>query len=182
MTIQGSEDPLLEIDHTGASGHPAIWFKQDGSPKAYMWWDRVNNSLRFGTPAANPILSLMNNGNVGIGTTNPASKLEIAAQDGLAIIGYQPFLTLRDTNAGGRAEHTWRVGTATLVFIPTASSAAARRCSSRSPAATSASAQQTRKPGSMSSGQTRTRALQITGGADFAENFESMSRRRAATR
>lgn len=65
MTIQGSEDPLLEIDHTGASGHPAIWFKQDGSPKAYMWWDRINNSLRFGTHTANPILSLMNNGNVG---------------------------------------------------------------------------------------------------------------------
>ncbi len=99
-TIQGSEDPLLEIDHTGASGHPAIWFKQDGAPKAYMWWDRINNSLRFGTHDANPILSLMNNGNVGIGTNAPSSKLEIVAQDGLKITGYQPFLTLTDTNSG----------------------------------------------------------------------------------
>ena len=34
------------------------------------------------------------NGNVGIGTNNPNSRLEIIAQDGLQIVGYQPFLTL----------------------------------------------------------------------------------------
>jgi hypothetical protein len=39
------------------------------------------------------------NGNVGIGTPNPFSKLEIAAQDGLLIHGYQPFLTLKDSNS-----------------------------------------------------------------------------------
>jgi hypothetical protein len=43
-----------------------------------------------------------NAGNVGIGTTNPTSKVEIAAQDGLAITGYQPFLTLRDANAANK--------------------------------------------------------------------------------
>jgi hypothetical protein len=42
------------------------------------------------------------NGNVGVGTANPTSKLEIAAQNGLAITGFQPFLTLRDTNASNK--------------------------------------------------------------------------------
>jgi hypothetical protein len=36
--------------------------------------------------------------NVGIGTTSPASKLDIVAQNGLQITGFQPFYTLRDTN------------------------------------------------------------------------------------
>ena len=39
-------------------------------------------------------------GNVGVGTSNPTSKLEIHAQDGVQIIGYQPFLTLSDSNSG----------------------------------------------------------------------------------
>ncbi len=42
-----------------------------------------------------------NAGNIGIGTATPTSKLEIIGQNGLSISGYQPFLTLRDTNAGG---------------------------------------------------------------------------------
>jgi hypothetical protein len=46
------------------------------------------------------IVTLNTNGNVGIGTDAPSSKLEIVAQDGLKISGYQPFLTLTDTSAG----------------------------------------------------------------------------------
>ncbi len=38
------------------------------------------------------------NGNVGIGTNTPNSKLEIIGQDGLQIVGFQPFLTLNDSN------------------------------------------------------------------------------------
>jgi hypothetical protein len=96
MTLQGSDDLLLSINHTGTTGNPAIWFQQDGVDKAYLWWDQVNSRLNLGTPAVNPIVSLQNNG----------SRLEIAAQDGLAITGFQPFLTLRDTNppaAGARS-------------------------------------------------------------------------------
>jgi len=41
-------------------------------------------------------------GDVGIGTTLPRSKLEIIAQNGLSISGFQPFLTLRDSNGGNK--------------------------------------------------------------------------------
>jgi hypothetical protein len=101
ITVQGSEDPLLRLDHTGQTGNPALWFQQDGVDKAFLWWNQINSSLNLGTPSANPLLILRDNGNVGIGTNNPRSRLEIAGQDGLAISGFQPFLTLRDTNASG---------------------------------------------------------------------------------
>ena len=52
-----------------------------------------------GSPAKY-LMTIADNANVGIGTITPTSKLEIAAQDGLAITGYNPFLTLRDANAG----------------------------------------------------------------------------------
>jgi hypothetical protein len=48
-------------------------------------------------------LKLHNNGNVGLGNFDSSvntSKLQIYAQDGLRIVGYQPFLNLIDDNAG----------------------------------------------------------------------------------
>ncbi len=44
---------------------------------------------------------VLEDGNVGIGTKTPTSKLEVIGQNGLAITGPEPFLTLRDTTAGG---------------------------------------------------------------------------------
>ncbi len=58
-----------------------------GPALAELW--KVNGSVIY-----------YNGGNVGIGTTIATSRLEIVAQDGLGIVGYQPFLTLKDDNAG----------------------------------------------------------------------------------
>lgn len=64
----------------GSAGQ--IQFNEGGNLKAdaALHWDNTNKRL-------------------GIGTATPSSKLEIAGQDGLAITGYEPFITLRDTNA-----------------------------------------------------------------------------------
>lgn len=79
-----------------------------------MPWDLTGNS---GTSPATNFLGTKDNepliiktqdqeamridpsGNVGLGTSPTSSKLEIAAQDGLQIRGFQPFLTLSDSNS-----------------------------------------------------------------------------------
>ena len=62
--------------------------------------------VRFLSPTklGNSVL-FQNSGNIGLGTTNPASKLEIRAQDALNIRGKEPFLTFRDTNVTGNPRH-----------------------------------------------------------------------------
>lgn len=171
ITIQGSEDPLLEINHTGNSGFPAIWFKQDGAARAYMWWDRINPSLRFGTYGANPVMTMLNNGNVGIGTTTPTSKLEIAAQDGLAITGYQPFITLRDTASAG-ARSILAGGNGDFGFYPNSFIGGYPAVIVKNQSGSVGIGVADPQAKLDVAGTTRTHALQITGGADFAENFE----------
>ncbi len=70
-----------------------------------------------GIPPAENGIAITTLGNVGIGTTTPSSKLEISAQDGLAITGFQPFLTLRDTSAGN-ARGILQNGGGNLLFYP----------------------------------------------------------------
>ncbi len=57
-----------------------------------------------GTTGSPPIydLALSDAGNFGIGVTNPVSRLEIAGQDAITITGFQPVITLRDSNNSNR--------------------------------------------------------------------------------
>jgi hypothetical protein len=74
----------------------------------------IPNSF-VGTGAAMVIKT--GSGNVGIGTSTPSSKVEIIAQDGLAVSGFQPFITLRDTN-GGNARACVQGVDGDIVIIP----------------------------------------------------------------
>lgn len=163
MTLQGSDDPLLLINHTGTTGNPAIWFQQDEANKAFLWWDQVNSRLNLGTPVVNPIVSLQDNG----------SRLEIFAQDGLAITGFQPFLTLRDTNppaAGARS--ILAGGNGDFGFYPNSFIGGFPAVIIKN--GTGNVGIGTPSPGARLdiAGTTRTGVLQITGGSDIAEPFE----------
>jgi hypothetical protein len=169
-TIQGSEDPLLEINHIGAAGHPSMWFMQDGAPKAFIWWDQFNNALRFGTSAINPLLSLANNGAVGIGTWFPTSRLEIIGQDGLAITGFQPFITLRDTGSSG-LRSIFAGGNGDFGFYPNSFIGGYPAVLIKNNTGNVGIGTPDPQAKLDVVGTTRTSVLQITGGADFAENF-----------
>lgn len=64
-------------------------------------------------------LFINGSGNVGIGTTFPQSRMDIAAQDGLRIMGFQPFMTLVDTNSGNSAGRI-QSADGKLIFRPNA--------------------------------------------------------------
>ena len=94
------------------------------------------------------------NSKVGIGTTDPISRLDIAAQDGLGITGYQPFLTLRDSNAGNARGRIQTVG-GSIVFYTESSFATGNPPLSV-----------------LNSGRVKVNVLEVAG-ADVAERFPS---------
>jgi hypothetical protein len=111
--------------------------------------------------------------NVGIGSTNPQAKLEVASGSGdiLRLIGYEPFITLFDSRSGYTPTYIQNAG-GNLVFKPSgfgSCCAAMVMQANTGNVGIGTSAPQAKLD---VVGQTRTQSLQITGGADFAENFD----------
>src|SRR5258707_1240146 len=75
-----------------------------GHTTAGLAFFRTASNLGTTGTAATYDMRIDNNGNVGIGNiglaTGLTSKLEIFAQDGMRLSGFQPLLTLDDTNSG----------------------------------------------------------------------------------
>ncbi|MFN0135470.1 MAG: hypothetical protein ACKVS9_05045 [Phycisphaerae bacterium] len=102
-----------------------------------------------------PRMAILNTGNVGIGTTSPTSKLEIAAADGLKITGFQPYMTLVDTNAGNARGRIQSAAGDVLIYTESGIAASVAPLRVRN-----------------SDGATIVKVLEITG-ADLAEKFPS---------
>ncbi|MDQ6631446.1 MAG: hypothetical protein M3Y82_06770, partial [Verrucomicrobiota bacterium] len=104
-------------------------------------------------------LKVANNGNVGIGSAAPVGKLEVVAQDALRLIGYQPFLTLYDNNAGYARSRIQSVGGEMLLVPETYLNGSDGNAYVKL----------------FNSGNFSVKSLTIRGGADLAEPFDLSS-------
>lgn len=118
---------------------------------------KILASANAGPPAAESGITINTSGNVGIGgSLTPVAKLEVVAQDALRLIGYQPFLTLLDANAGYANSRIQGVN-GEIVLEPHSFVNGSNPNSSVVIA---------------NSGNVSVRTLTIRGGADVAEPFE----------
>jgi hypothetical protein len=113
------------------------------------------------------------NGNVGIGSSQPVGKLEVAAQDALRMIGYQPFLTFYDSSAGYAAGRIQSVGGGlgqfTDAYLKGSDPVGYVLLHPNGNVGIGTATPQAKLD---VNGATRTKVLTITGGADLAEPFK----------
>jgi hypothetical protein len=116
-------------------------------------------------------------GNVGIGSAQPTSRLEVIAQDAVKAVGFQPFFTLSDSNAGfargviqsvagglNFLTEAFLNGSQPQSFVVLNGATGNLGLGTATPAAKLDV-----------NGQARVKSLQITGGADLAEPFRISS-------
>jgi hypothetical protein len=169
----GTANPASELHIHGLN--PFITLSTAAGAQAYI--QNAGGSLVFkptgsgyGTAA---MVMQANTLNVGIGSTDPKAKLEVASGSGdiLRLIGYEPFITLFDSRSGYTPTYIQNAG-GNLVFKPSgfgSCCAAMVMQANTGNVGIGTSAPQAKLD---VVGQTRTQSLQITGGADFAENFD----------
>jgi hypothetical protein len=96
---------VLVVSDKNADTRVGLWsgFSAGGNSPAIIY----THDLRFGIGQDfsngadfSEAVRITREGKIGIGTEHPSSMIEIAAQDGLSVTGFQPFITLRDANAG----------------------------------------------------------------------------------
>jgi hypothetical protein len=174
----GTNDPFGNLEIAGYSPLITLRETQQGKNQP-SYIQNSGGSLVFkplGSGYATAAMVMQANTlNVGIGSTNPTAKLEVASGSGdiFHLIGYEPFMTLYDSNHGYARSAIQQVGGGmnffTDSYLQNQNPFAYFRLDNNGNLGVGTATPQAKLD---VAGETRTRSLQIVGGSDFAENFD----------
>jgi hypothetical protein len=152
----GTASPSSRLEIVGQDGikirgfQPVFTLQDDNAASKRGFVQSVDGGVALITNSGAGLVVTDVNGNVGIGTPVPGSRLEIVGQDGIKIRGFQPVFTLQDDNAASKRGFVQSVDGG-MALISNSGRALVLRDSD---------------------GLVSVRTLQILGGADLSENFD----------
>ncbi len=103
----GTTTPATRLTVSGSGGFnsplaAAITLDNTAASRTWEWHALDDGRLQLADFTAGATRMIFDiDGNLGLGTLTPASKLDIAAQDALRITGFQPFITMSDSAGFG---------------------------------------------------------------------------------
>jgi formylglycine-generating enzyme required for sulfatase activity len=75
--VQNASDHARLYIDAGANKNPNIYLSENGSNKWVMYNDNTTDNLLFGNASVSSKMAITQDGNVGIGTTDPLGKLDV---------------------------------------------------------------------------------------------------------